>query len=194
MRTAMSASPRSRSSIRLESTSSILTPGLARRNSASSGGNTSAPMISLAVIRTTPVASLAPPDAARIIAPAAAAIASACGAMSRAASVGKQAARRADEQRDAERALEFGDLTPERRLREAQCARRAGQAALAQNGEERPVVAPVRFGHADMYSWCMILGNSRMDADEIISLSGSFRQKPLKGERQCPARPAKSPW
>ena len=152
MRTAMSASPRSRSSTRLDSASSIVTPGLARRNPASSGGSTSAPTISLAVMRTTPAASLAPPEAARIIAPAAAAIASAWGAMSRAASVGKQAARRADEQRGAQRALEFGDLAPKRRLGEAQFARRAGKTALPQNGEKSAVVAPIGLGHTNMYS------------------------------------------
>ena len=54
MRTAMSASLRSRSSDWFDSDSSMTMPGCCRRNAASIGGNTSAPTTSLQVIRTTP--------------------------------------------------------------------------------------------------------------------------------------------
>src|SRR5271166_1534953 len=52
--TAMSASPRARSWLRLVSASSIAMPGLPARKPAKIAGSASAPMISLAVTRTTP--------------------------------------------------------------------------------------------------------------------------------------------
>jgi hypothetical protein len=64
---------------------------------------------------------------------------------------GKQTAGRADEQRRAERPLEFGDLAPERWLREAEIARRAGKTALAQDGEKGAIMAPIRLSHTNMY-------------------------------------------
>ncbi len=65
IRTAISASRRARSSLRLVSASSIAMPGCKARNAARIGGSTSQPMTSLAVTRTTPRSADASPEAAR---------------------------------------------------------------------------------------------------------------------------------
>ncbi len=96
-------------------------------------------------------ASLAPPEAARIIEPAAAAMISAWGAISRAAIGRHQAALRPDEQGRPQLALQLGDLPAQRGLREAEIARRSGKRAVAQNGEKGAVVAPVGLYHTNMY-------------------------------------------
>ena len=178
MRTAISASPRSRSSTRLDSTSSIVTPGLARRNSASSGGNTSAPMISLAVMRTTPAASLVPPEAARIIEPAAAAIACACGAMSRAASVGIRP--RCDRMNSAvaQLALELGDLPTQRRLGRGRGRGPPRKACRRARRREKRGNGSNRVYHTNMYIKSRILGNFRMTAGR--SMVGTSRQQTEK--------------
>jgi hypothetical protein len=88
MRTAISASRRARSSVRLVSASSMAMPGCSAWNAARIGGSTSQPMTWLAVTRTTPRSALASPEAVRANAAAAAAIASACGASASAAEVG----------------------------------------------------------------------------------------------------------
>src|SRR5271170_859190 len=77
--TAMSASPRARSWLRLLSASSIAMPGLRARKPANIAGSASAPMISLDVTLTTPRSIEAADEADRASAVAAAAIASACG-------------------------------------------------------------------------------------------------------------------
>ena len=64
----------------------------------------------------------------------------------------QQAARRADEQRRAQIGFEFGDLAAERRLGEAERPRRARQAALVENGQKCPVMAPIGFSHTKTYS------------------------------------------
>jgi hypothetical protein len=65
MRTAISTSRRNRSSGRFDNTSSIATAGCRSRKLAKIVGNTSAPIISLAVMRTVPRAAPASPEAAR---------------------------------------------------------------------------------------------------------------------------------
>src|ERR1700722_7354952 len=79
MRTAMSASPRARSWLRLVTASSTPTPGLRARKPAKIGGSASEPMISLAVTRTTPRSAAVAEEAERASAAAATAIASAVG-------------------------------------------------------------------------------------------------------------------
>ena len=88
IRTAMSASRRSRSSGRFDSANSMVTSGWLSWKSVSSSGSTSPPITSLAVIRTTPRSESASPDAVLTSACAADAIAWACGRRARAVSVG----------------------------------------------------------------------------------------------------------
>src|SRR5580693_2048243 len=96
-------------------------------------------MISLAVTRTTPLSSAASDDAERERAAAAAAIASPCGASAIAAGVGVRPR---------------GDMTPDRRLGEAQSSRRAGKTAVPHHLEEGAQFVPRRLalGHTKMYS------------------------------------------
>ncbi len=84
----MSASRRSRSSTAFDTTSSTASPACAARNPASTGGSRSIATTSLALIRTVPATSARPAEAARRSAAPAAAIASACGRIASAASVG----------------------------------------------------------------------------------------------------------
>src|SRR5690606_26477620 len=79
MRTATSASRRSRSSLRSDSASSRTIPGCCARRSASSRGSTQVPTISLAVMRTVPRAASRSPEAVRSSDSAATSIARACG-------------------------------------------------------------------------------------------------------------------
>src|SRR6266849_709307 len=88
MRTAMSASRCNKSSVRLESTSSMTIPGCRSRKVARIDGSTSAPTTSLAVSRTVPRVSSALPEAVRTKAAEAISIASTCGTKSSASSVG----------------------------------------------------------------------------------------------------------
>ena len=122
--------------MRSDSESSMTTPGCARRKSARIGGSTSAPMISLAAMRTTPCACTGLPGD---------------GAQQRGRGArhgfgmrlerkgrvgGRQPVLRAREQRGLQRGFELADVTADGRLGQAQAARGAGQAALAQHGEE----------------------------------------------------------
>ncbi len=74
----------------------------------------------------------------------------------------RQASRGAREQRDAERLFEPLDAPAERRLREAEPARRARQAAFAHHLAKDPQFVPARFprSHAWMNSRCTDLGNA----------------------------------
>ena len=107
-------------------------------------------MTSLAVTRTTPRSAAASPDAVRPNAAADAAIASTCGASASAAVVGVEAARRAREQRQAERRFKRIDVTPDSWLGEPQPARRAGKTAVVRNLNEGAQLVPA-WAHVESY-------------------------------------------
>ena len=74
----------------------------------------------------------------------------------------RQSARRAGEQREAERVFQRVDMTADGRLREPEPSRRAGQAAVAHDFEEGAQFVPGGFSasHTKMYSWSRTICNS----------------------------------
>ena len=166
MRTAMSASRRARSSLRLVSASSSAMPGWAARNEARIAGRTSQPTISLAVTRTTPRSAARLARGGRAASAAAAAIiVSTCGARSRAAWVGVEAARRAREQRHAERRLQRVDVPPDRRLAQRQLSRRARQAAVAHHLAEGAQRVPWRLASRHTKTYSRVAQNRQFPAE-----------------------------
>ena len=117
-------------------------PGCSARNVAKIGGSTSQPMISLAVTRTTPRSAAASPDAARASAAAAAAIASTCGAERQRRWRRRRPRGERVNSGKPERGLQRVDMPADRRLRQAEPPRGAGQAAVAQHLEEGAQFVP----------------------------------------------------
>ena len=125
------------------------------------GGSTSAPTISLAVRRTTPLMARASPAAVRTRVSAAAAMARACGSRARAARVGvRPPGERVNRGSPASAASSASICRPTVGWATPKRARGAGKAAGLHHRQEGPPEAPVGVSHARMYIDRTLLDNS----------------------------------